>query len=56
MQAVKKDLQGYRTAIKNLIVAIRSATGKAESSASPKASTSPTAGISPAASTTPEVE
>jgi peptidoglycan hydrolase CwlO-like protein len=56
MQAVKKDLQGYRTAIKNLIVAIRSATGKTESSASPKASTSPTAGISPAVSTTPEVE
>ena len=33
MQAVKKSLKEYRTAIKNLIVAVRTASGKAKSSA-----------------------
>ena len=42
MQTVKSALKEYRTSIKDLIVAIRSLTGKTESSASPKASSSPT--------------
>lgn len=40
MQLVKKDLQAYRTSIKNLLVAIRSAVGKGEKE-SPKPSASP---------------
>lgn len=52
MQAVKKALHEYRVAIKNLIVAIRSAHGKAQSSTKPNNSPSPT----PAASATPEVQ
>ena len=38
MQQVKKDLKEYRTAIKNLIVAIRSLTGQTESSPNPTSS------------------
>lgn len=41
MQLVKKDLQNYRTSIKNLIVAIRSVVG--ETDESPKPSPSPVA-------------
>lgn len=40
MQLVKKDLQAYRTSIKNLIVAIRSVVGEGEKE-SPKPSASP---------------
>lgn len=38
MQTVKKDLKDYRTAIKNLIVAVRSVIGTTESSPSPTSS------------------
>ncbi len=43
MQAVKSALKEYRTAVKNLIVAVRSVTGTTQSSASPTTSPSPTA-------------
>jgi len=38
MQTVKKDLKEYRTAIKNLIVAVRKVTGTTNSSPSPTSS------------------
>lgn len=55
MQNVKRSLKLYRTAIKDLIVGVRSITGKSSGTASPTPSASPTATVTttPAPSITP---